>query len=115
MSNKITIDEWISEVYKPTENTRPAGSFTVMEVVEKTGKNQRTVAGRLEMLVKTGKLKKGKFMDEGCITNYYLPIENGIEKPDGRGTSETKATIGTKAGSGKQNPSAKNSKKANRK
>jgi DeoR/GlpR family transcriptional regulator of sugar metabolism len=72
---KITIDEWLKEAFPPLENTRPDGSFTIVELVEKTGISDRTWRSRLNSMVAKGELIKTKFLDGGKVSNYFTPIK----------------------------------------
>lgn len=68
----ITLDEWLQNAF-PQEQPKPENSFTVLELANKMNVNIRTMRGRLEQMISKGELVKGKFMDGGKLTNWYMP------------------------------------------
>lgn len=73
---KITVDEWMKEAFQ--FQGRPANSFTISEASEMATLTKRGIAERLNGLVRSGKLRKGRFFGDGKWQNYYIPVE--IEK-----------------------------------
>lgn len=72
--NKLNKDEWIAATFI-NERERPEGSIIVDEIVKKTGLSASQANDRMNDLVKKGKVKKGKFVNNGKVTNYYIPIQ----------------------------------------
>jgi hypothetical protein len=71
MSKKTNLDEWMAGVFD-IEKEKPTGSFTIEEVMKKTGLTRGSVEARLNKRIQAGELKKGKFLRNGKMANYYL-------------------------------------------
>lgn len=70
----MTSDEWITSTFL-TAPVIPDNAITVEMVIDKTGLSRSQSIGRLNIAVKKGELHKGKFLKDGKVFNYYVPIQ----------------------------------------
>ena len=77
MKNKKTVsvaEQWIEKEFS-SASALPPNAITVEMVVLKTKMSRSNTISRLNGLVEKGKLKKGKFIVDGKLANYYIPVE----------------------------------------
>ena len=76
MKNKktVSVDEWI-DINFTSAVKMPDNAITVDMVMAKTKMSKSNAINRLNDLARSGKLKKGKFLKEGKLFNYYIPVE----------------------------------------
>jgi hypothetical protein len=72
-TKQITADEWIDSTFT-TLLSKPENSFTVEDVMRKTGMSRSHTINRLNDMVARGKLKSGKCKINKTLFNYYIPI-----------------------------------------
>ena len=71
---EITADEWIDAMFQNYNDAPPKGSFTLKDLMKRTGYKENTARMRLGTMVAENKLSKKKYLVNGKLTNYYLPI-----------------------------------------
>ena len=77
MKNKKTVsvvEQWIEKEFTSASEL-PPNAITVEMVTMKTKMSRSNTVYRLNGLVEKGKLKKGKFLLDGKLCNYYIPVE----------------------------------------
>jgi len=72
-SPTITVEEWIEAAFTSLPE-KPKNAIIVEDVVKQKKLSTSQALHRLNEMVRDGKLKKGKFILDGRLTNYYLPI-----------------------------------------
>lgn len=73
-SATINMEQWMDEVF-PDLSQRPEGSFTVEDIMKKTNIARTSANAKLNRMVESGTLTKGKFVKDGRYMNWYIKVE----------------------------------------
>lgn len=72
---EITSDEWVEAMFGVYKTEPPKGSFCLNDVMKKTGMKYDSARTKLRIKVEQGELSAEKYLINGKLTKYYLPIK----------------------------------------
>ena len=79
----ITADEWISEAF-PAAKSRPENSFTINEVMKKTGYSRTTVSRIIGDRIESGELTETKIIIDNRVHRVFTPVKGKINAKKGK-------------------------------